>query len=139
MAFTPDGRCLAVAMPAQPEMTRLADGSYRTFRPIVEGIDLVDLTTATRGDGYGPGAIRSRRCLFGGRKDDGRGRRLGEADDPAVREPTTEANWANFTVRPGSVVRGALAFSPDGRGLAAGLDDTTVIIWDVADVREGVK
>ena len=34
---------------------------------------------------------------------------------------------------------GAIAFSPDGCGLAAGLDDTTVIIWDLADVRQGVK
>jgi WD40 repeat protein len=30
---------------------------------------------------------------------------------------------------------GGLVFSPDGRSLAAGFDDTTVVIWEIKDVR----
>ena len=30
---------------------------------------------------------------------------------------------------------GGLAFSPNGRSLAAGFDDTTVVIWDIKDVQ----
>ena len=48
MAFTPDGRSFAIATPGKPEMTRLADASYRTFGQIVDGIDLVDLATMKR-------------------------------------------------------------------------------------------
>jgi WD40 repeat protein len=30
---------------------------------------------------------------------------------------------------------GGLAFSPNGRSLAAGFDDTTVVIWEIKDVQ----
>jgi RNA polymerase sigma factor (sigma-70 family) len=137
-AFTPDGRGIAVATPGPPEMTRLADGSYRTFSQLVESVDLVNLATATRqrvwtlGDSVAAIAFSADGKLMavaGGwakpiirlyRTDDGRD--VGQFHCPARISRA-----------------GALAFSPDGRGLAAGLDDTTVIIWDLADVRQGVK
>ena len=133
-AFTPDGRSLAIATPGKPAMSPLADGSYRTSGPIADGIDLVDLDTGKRkrlaipkdtvtamaftpdgkvvavAGGWNNPIVRLYRC------DDGR--QIGSFTCPAR---VTHA--------------GGLAFSPDGRSLAAGLDDTTVLIWDVGDVR----
>ncbi len=48
MAFRPDGRSVAIATPGKPEMTRLADASYRAFGQIVDSIDLVDIATMKR-------------------------------------------------------------------------------------------
>ncbi len=137
-AFTPDGRSLAIAIPARPEITRLADGSYRTFRQIVESVDLVDLTTATRqrvwtwGDSVVAIAFSA----------DGKQMAVaGGWAKPMIRLYATDDGRELGQFRcPARISRaGALAFSPDSRGLAAGLDDTTVIIWDAADVREGGK
>lgn len=137
-AFTPDGRGLAIAIPGQPEITRLVDGSYRTFRQIVDGVDIVDLATATRrrvstwGDSVAALAFSA----------DGKVLAVaGGWARPMIRlYGTADGSELGQFPCPARISRaGGLAFSPDGRGLAAGLDDTTVIIWDVADVRQGVK
>jgi RNA polymerase sigma factor (sigma-70 family) len=138
MSFTPDGRCLAVAVPAKPEVDRLADGSFRTFAPIVEGIDVVGLTSLTRkrvatwGDSVTAVAFSA----------DGKVMAVaGGWANPMIRLYNTDDGREFGQYRcPARITRGgALAFSPDGRSLAAGLDDTTVLIWAVTDVLREVR
>jgi RNA polymerase sigma factor (sigma-70 family) len=134
MAFTPDGRSVAIATPGKPEMTRLADASYRAFGQIFDGIDLVDVATMKRkrieirGDSVS--AIAFSR--------DGKVIAVaGGWSNPMVRLYQTNdgRELGSFTCPARITHADAMAFSPDGRGLAAGFDDTNVLIWDVTDVR----
>ena len=63
-AFTPDGRGLAVATPGQPELTRLADGSYRTFSEMVDSVDLVESGDGNTAAGVDRGRFGRGHCLF---------------------------------------------------------------------------
>ena len=137
-AFSADGRRLAVATPGKPELTRLADASYRTFGQTVDGIDVIDLATT-----------KSKRIEIGGDSV------TALAFSPDGEVIAVAGGWLNPVVRlyrtndGGEIGRftcparishaGALAFSPNGRGLAAGFDDTTVLIWDLTGVRQGVR
>ena len=138
MAFSSDGRSVAVAMPGKPELTRLADASYRTFGQVVDSIDVIDLATT-----------KSKRIDIGGDSV------TALAFSPDGKVIAVAGGWLNPVVRlyrtsdgreigrftcPARISHaGALAFSPDGQGLAAGFDDTTVLIWDSTDVRQGVR
>ncbi len=126
MAFAPAGEILAVATPVDP-----ASGNQSAGLPEQgDGIELLEITTGKQKQiaiapdhvsavavspsgkvvavetGWRYGMIR----LY----DTGDGRELGAFACPATR-----------------TYAGAIAFSPDGASLAAGLDDTTVVIWDV--------
>ena len=134
IAFTPDGRSVAVATPGQPEMTRLADASYRTFGQIVESIDLVDLATMKRKRiEFGSDSITALAFSPDGKLIAAAGGWL----NPMVRLYRTNDGREIDRFTCPATIGGAdsLAFSPDGRGLAAGFTDTTVLIWDVTNVR----
>ena len=84
MAFTADDRSAAIATPGKPEMTRLADASYRAFGQIVDGIDLVDLATLKRKRSEIRCDSVRRARFFAGRQSHRSGRRLVEPDGPAL-------------------------------------------------------
>ena len=134
MAFAPDGRNVAIAIPGTPPMTRLADASYRTFGQIVDSIDLVDLATMKRKKIEIAGeSVTALACSPDGKVIAVAGGRL----NPMVRlyRTTDGREMGSFTCPARIGHADNMAFSPDGRGLAAGFDDTTVLIWDVTDVR----
>jgi RNA polymerase sigma factor (sigma-70 family) len=134
LAFGSDGQSLLIATPGKPAMTQLADGSFRAGSPIADGIDLVSLTTGERTRIEVPREAVSALAV--------------SPDGKAV---AVAGGWISPTVSlyrwvdgrelatfvcPARVTHAdALSFSPNGRGLAAGLDDTTVLIWDISDVR----
>ena len=134
MAFSPDGRSIVVAVPGTPAMNQLADGSVRTPGPIADGIELIDL-----------GTLEKRR--FAVTEDSVTALAL----SPDAKIVAVASGWMNPVVRlyrtnDGRAIEtftcsarvsqpGGLVFSPDGRSLAAGFDDTTVVIWEIKDVR----
>ena len=132
--FAPDGRSVAIATPGQPEMTRLADASYRTFGQIVESIDLVDLATMKRKRiEIGSDSVTALAFSPDGKLIAAAGGWL----KPMVRLYQTNDGREIDRFTCPATIGGAdsLTFSPDGRGLAAGFTDTTILIWNVNDVR----
>jgi RNA polymerase sigma factor (sigma-70 family) len=138
MAFSSDGQSVAVATPGKPEMARLADASYRTFGQTVDSIDLIDLVTTKRRRLEAGGASVTALAF----SPDGKVIAVaGGWLNPVVRVYRTNdgREIGNFTCPARISHAGALAFSPDGRGLAAGFNDTTVLLWDLTNVRPGVR
>ena len=134
MTFSPDGRSLAVATPGKAETGQLADGSYRNFGRIVDRIDLLDLASGKR-KSFEVGSDTVTSMAFA---PDGNVLALGGGwANPMIRlYRTTDGREIGSFACPARIVHaGALTFSPDGRSLAAGLDDTTVLVWDVSSIR----
>jgi RNA polymerase sigma factor (sigma-70 family) len=134
VAFRADGRAFAIATPCKPDVTLLADGSHRTMGPVADGVELVD-----------PGTLKRKRVAIAQEtvtalalSPDGKVIAVaGGWTLPTVRLYRTAdgRETATFTCPARVAHAGALAFAPDGLSLAAGIDDTTVVIWDLRGVR----
>jgi RNA polymerase sigma factor (sigma-70 family) len=134
VAFSHDGRTLASATPGRAAEIELADRSKSIDEWRTEGIDLLD-------------AMSGRRKL---RIPRSRDRVIALAFSPDDRRIAVAESWPATAIKiyrtedghevgaftpPAAAGADALSFSPDGRSLAAGLEDTTVLIWDVSEVR----
>jgi WD40 repeat protein len=134
LAFSVDGESLVVASPGKPEMSQLADGSYRTMGPVADAIERVDLGSEQRTRIEIPRESVTALAV----SPDGKAVAVaGGWISPTVRlYRTSDGREIQSFPAPARISQaGALAFSLDGRRLAAGLDDTTVVIWDVRDVQ----
>ena len=134
MAFSSDGRSLAIAKPGQPHVSQLADGSFRTLGPIADGVELIDLSTLKK---RGFAVMANSVTALALSPDSKIVAVAGGWMNPVVRLYRTADGRAieTFTCPARVNKPGGLAFSPNGRRLAAGFDDTTVVIWDINDVR----
>jgi WD40 repeat protein len=133
LGFTPDGQCLAVAVPGKPKPTELADGRTRFSPSSADGIDILDVTSGRR---------KTRLQVPPDQV-------FALAVSPDAQLVAIAQGWNNPMIRvyrmdsgleleafpaPAAVTRqSAITFAPDGQSLAAGLEDSTVLIWDLRD------
>ncbi len=115
MAFSPDGRTVAVINPAL-EVWDVADRAHPKLLNYTHGDDTIG--------GADPAFSPDGRVLATG----GGAVTLWNVADPAR---FTQIAVLPPDLGPGGV--NALAFSPDGRTLASGLGDGTVVLWNVTD------
>jgi WD40 repeat protein len=135
MAFTPDGRALAVATPGEPHEFELADGKSRRNGLVSDGVDFLDVASGRRERRFEIPMNSASAIAFSA---DGRTMAVagGWHAGQIVLCRTDDGREIDTLAAPAAVTRpNALAFAPDGRSLAAGLDDTTVLIWELKDAR----
>jgi RNA polymerase sigma factor (sigma-70 family) len=116
LAFSPDGTLLALA----------CDRSIRLWDPNT-GRELAALQDKTSPAGNLLAFSPDGRLLATG----------GGSKDPAIRVWDLASGRIVGRIEGDSGEASALTFSPDGRFLAAGSEDTTVMVWDVAERQRG--
>jgi RNA polymerase sigma factor (sigma-70 family) len=134
LALAPDGHTLALATPATPNVKPLADGSSRISEATADGIVLFDL----RSRNWRRFEIPNESVVALAFTPDGKALAAAQGwRDPRIRLFNTSDGHEIETFKPPAPVthRDGLAFSPDGLSLAAGLNDTTVLIWRVRNDR----
>jgi RNA polymerase sigma factor (sigma-70 family) len=133
MAFGRDGKTLAVATPGAREVKKLANGQDWTNGWNAEAITLVDVDSGDRRRiAIAPDTVVALALSPNGKVL----AVAGGMRRPMIRlYRTSDGRELESFAIPAAVSRwNGLAYSPDGCNLAAGLDDTTVPIWDVRPV-----
>jgi WD40 repeat protein len=128
-AVSPDGRHLLTSAWGRPVVTKLPDGRTRYSFAREHPVCLWDLSSGKRvwqcvlpEGGAGPVAFSAdgKRCAMA-------------ADEPLYKllvwDTATGKEVAQIPRLPGTVR--ALAFSTDGKRVYTGMDDTTILIWDL--------
>jgi WD40 repeat protein len=126
-AMSPDDRSLLTSASGKPIQTKLPDGTVQSSLPKEHSVTIWELITGERRkqfmlpeQGAGPVAFSADGKLFAAASS--------RPEHIRVWDASGQESWAaeGFS----GVVR-SLAFMPDGKRLVSGMDDSSVLIWDL--------